>query len=317
MLSRKSASTPTIPEPAMSVRSMTGQGQGTAGNEFGTVACELRTVNHRGVKISARVADPLSTLQPVAEAALRRQITRGSMWAEIRWEPINANSQSAIDWDVAAGLIDGLTQLAAAKNLSATIELTGLLAAPGVVGGTTRNRGLPSRQIDAVTQTMTKAIEAAGADLDQMRRREGAAMVDAITGELAVIADRCGEISRHAPGVIARYEQRLTEKIEAAVERHGLSVPAFDLVREVQVFADRADISEELTRLASHRQMFAQTLADPPAEGVGRKLEFVIQEINRETNTIGSKASDAAIAAEVVEIKCGIERIRELVLNLQ
>ena len=296
---------------------MTGQGLGTATNEFGTATCELRTVNHRGMKLSLRLGDALSGLQTRAETVIKSLVVRGSVWADVRWEPATGQSDGSVDWDLVAGYLDRLVELADSKGLPRHVELASLLLAPAVSGGGMRSRGLPDEQVSAVTDVVLGAIQSAGEHLTQMRAREGAAMATAIVDELRTIAQRVEAIASAAPAVVDRYEQRLNEKITDAMNRHGLNVPAPDLVREVQVFADRADINEELTRLGSHLGLFHETLTNPPVDGVGRKLEFVIQEINREVNTIGSKASDAAIATEVVEIKCCIERIRELVLNLE
>jgi uncharacterized protein (TIGR00255 family) len=115
--------------------------------------------------------------------------------------------------------------------------------------------------------------------------------------------------------VVAQYQKRLRSKIAAALHQEGIPAETPDVIREVQIFADRSDISEELTRLASHIDLFRQTIAKPEANG--RKLDFVIQEMLRETNTIGSKAGDAEIAHHVVEVKCALERMRELVQNIE
>ena len=118
-----------------------------------------------------------------------------------------------------------------------------------------------------------------------------------------------------APRVVETYRQRLESKIGRVLEQHGLEFSPGDLLRDIQLFADRSDISEEIVRLASHLNLFDLTLQG--SEASGRKLDFIVQEMFRETNTIGSKAADAEISALVVDIKCAIERIRELVQNIQ
>jgi uncharacterized protein (TIGR00255 family) len=125
-----------------------------------------------------------------------------------------------------------------------------------------------------------------------------------------------------APRTVDRYRTRLQAKIERALSDHNLEVPPVELLREVQIYADRADISEEITRLSSHLEMFQGVLQGEHGAGgepdpAGRKLDFIIQEMFRETNTIGSKSADAEISSHVVEIKCAIERMRELVQNLE
>lgn len=133
--------------------------------------------------------------------------------------------------------------------------------------------------------------------------------------DAALISEHLSNISELAPSVVTQHRERLEGRINKLLEQRGLEVTQLDLLREVQLFADRCDISEEITRLSSHLQMFSDTLGGSDASG--RKLDFIIQEMFRETNTIGSKASDAQIAALVVEIKCGLERMRELVQNLE
>ena len=115
--------------------------------------------------------------------------------------------------------------------------------------------------------------------------------------------------------MVDAYRQRLETKIRRVLDEHGLEFSPSDLLRDIQLFADRSDISEEVTRLGSHLNMFTQTLQASDASG--RKLDFIVQEMFRETNTIGSKAADAEISARVVDIKCGMERMRELVQNIQ
>ena len=143
-------------------------------------------------------------------------------------------------------------------------------------------------------------------------------MAETLDQERGQVVARLKRIEQLAPRAVDVYRNRLQGKIERVLQEHGLQVQAVDLLREVQLYADRVDISEEIMRLGSHLAMFASALlgGDEP-EPTGRKLDFILQEMFRETNTIGSKASDAEISAEVVEIKCAIERMRELVQNLE
>ncbi|MEM9827890.1 MAG: DUF1732 domain-containing protein, partial [Planctomycetota bacterium] len=172
-------------------------------------------------------------------------------------------------------------------------------------------------------------VDRATHDLNQMREQEGAAMARTLLDEIDQISEGIVRIGQWAPHASARYAERLEGKIQKILDRREIESQPVDLIREVQIYADRCDISEELTRLESHLVLFRQALGigspdvsdagSPPSsdEAVGRKLDFIIQEMFRETNTTGAKAAAAEIAAEVVEIKCALERMRELVQNLE
>ena len=141
-----------------------------------------------------------------------------------------------------------------------------------------------------------------------------------LRSECEQIRGRVTEIEGLAPRAIEVYRTRLETKIRRALTEHDLQIEPVDLLKEIQIYADRSDISEEITRLTSHLQLFLEVLlgsGNGASEPTGRKLDFIIQEMFRETNTIGSKGADAEIAAQVVEIKCAIERMRELVQNLE
>ena len=171
---------------------------------------------------------------------------------------------------------------------------------------------------ELVQTTILQTIE----HLNEMRAAEGASMATTLREECDQIRSRVAQIAELAPRTIDTYRTRLEAKIQRALAENDLKIESVDLLREVQIYADRADFSEEITRLSSHLDMFLATLSRPSAsaegpEPAGRKLDFIIQEMFRETNTIGSKAADAEVSAHVVEIKCAIERMRELVQNLE
>ena len=145
-------------------------------------------------------------------------------------------------------------------------------------------------------------------------------MAETLSSDCATVSERLNRIRTMAPRAVESYRSRLQAKIQRVLEEHDQKVQTVDLLREVQIYADRVDISEEITRLGSHLQMFSDVLEGKEAETrepMGRKLDFILQEMFRETNTIGSKAADAEISSHVVEIKCAIERMRELVQNLE
>lgn len=148
-----------------------------------------------------------------------------------------------------------------------------------------------------------------------MRQDEGSAMTTDLADNIRLIVDELAKIDVLAPRVVEGYRQRLTDKIKKLLSEFGVAAETADVVREVGLFAERTDISEEIVRLRSHLDQFATVMRS--AESNGRKLDFITQEMFREANTIGSKANDAQIAIHVVEIKTSIERIREMIQNVE
>ena len=150
---------------------------------------------------------------------------------------------------------------------------------------------------------------------DDFRRTEGAQMLDDLRRQCSSIATQVDAVAEQAPNVVAEYRAKLLDRISGAVQESGVSISESDVIREVALFADRCDINEEITRLRSHLQQFHSFLDDE--QSLGRKLEFLGQEMFREINTIGSKANNVAIAHNVVEMKAAIERIREVLQNVE
>ncbi|WP_146395185.1 YicC/YloC family endoribonuclease [Planctomycetes bacterium CA13] len=301
------------------VRSMTGQGHASRQTDQGSILVEVRTVNNRGFKCTLRSSDALSGFDSRIETLARSLIHRGSVSLSILWKRPIAQSIPQIDQDVLQGYF---RQLQAGRKAlgdeQATIDLAQLAMLPGVVIQS-QTDGRDNKELwDTIEQTIRDTFE----NLNSMREQEGAHMAETLLNDCDAIGRHVEEIQTLAPRCIEAYQTRLETKVQRLLAKHEVEVSKIDLLREVQIYADRADFSEEITRLASHLKMIrgvirgsAEVAKDP--EPTGRKLEFIVQELLRETNTIGSKASDTDISAHVVEIKCAIERMRELVQNLE
>ena len=306
---------------------MTGQGHAVEQSELGTVSVEVRTVNNRGFKCSPRLSDSLSSLENKIEALARSRIHRGTVHLAVSHRRPPGQNIPAIDTELLqgyAGQLQAVCESSGATN--ATIDLAALLQLPGVIGSSK----FDSRENDGLWELVQSVIIKAIANLNDMRGVEGERMAETLVEENSGIAERLESIRQLAPRSQDSYQNRLETKIKRALEERELEITTPDLLREIQIYADRADISEEITRLSSHLRMFADTLSgnveaagpnskkdDHHSGPTGRKLDFIIQEMFRETNTIGSKAADAEISAHVVEVKCAIERMRELVQNLE
>ncbi|MEM1224512.1 MAG: YicC/YloC family endoribonuclease [Planctomycetota bacterium] len=301
------------PTSTATLRSMTGQGRGESSSESGGCICEIRSVNHRGLKITIRLSDRLSSLESKIERLVRKRLRRGSVSVNVHWSSIGSEVAESMNVSALTEVASRLAKVAQSNGLEAQIDMATLLTLPGMIASTPT-----SKHAEAIWPIAEASICEALDRFQTMRSEEAETMALALNSDLAQIESRLNRISSLAPRVLTRYQDRLTAKIAATMQQHQLPESPIDVLREVQVFADRGDISEEITRLGSHIQMFGRVLRGEGESGaVGRKLDFIIQEMFRETNTIGSKAGDSDIAAEVVEIKCAIERMRELVQNLE
>ncbi|WP_153557948.1 YicC/YloC family endoribonuclease [Roseimaritima sediminicola] len=292
-------------------RSMTGQGQARQSGEFGLISVELRTVNNRGLKLTTRLDETLGGLEARVEALLRRRLHRGSVQCRAGRERTDQASRYEIDASVVKGYYQQLDKLHGELYAAAPIDLTQLALLPGAV----RERDAEEDDQQALWSELQTVLEAAIENLNEMRDQEGQAMQGSLEADCRTIAQHLQGIVARSPQVVAAYRDRLQSRVDAYLAEKGLEVAQLDILREVQLFVDRSDISEEATRLEAHLDAFTAHLGAPGANG--RKLDFVIQEMFRETNTIGSKASDSEISAHVVEMKCALERMRELAQNIE
>ena len=285
--------------------SMTGQGDATHQLNETSISTEIRSVNSRYLKISVRSTDGLSGIEPRVEALLRKTIRRGAVHVDVRLDGISAQ-EYRINSAVLTSYREQLTQL---EEGGASIE--SLLLLPGVVD----QRVTAKLDADQLWLIVEPAVQLAVASLNKMRGDEGAAMERDLVQNCESIREVLGSIHSNAPAVAADYGDRLAERLNRLLEKHEVSVQPADLVREVGLFAERCDVSEELVRMASHLDQFLSVISQ--VDSNGRKLDFLTQEMFRETNTIGSKANNADISRDVVEIKALIERMREMIQNVE
>ncbi len=288
---------------------MTGHGQSHMRHGDFAIDVEIRTVNNRYLKVISKVSDSASAIEPQLESILREFLKRGSVSVSIRVSQSGKSNASTINQKT---LEDYLTQSKSiADRLGIQLEygLGQLLLLPGVLEST---RQLDDDQLIEMVRT---TVQSALRDLQSMRSKEGAAMRTQFTETLSQIAANKALIELRAPEVVAEYRTKLDQRIRNGLSHLGHEVTEIDLLREVLTYVDRFDISEEITRLASHLSQFQAALFH--TESQGRRLDFLIQELFRETNTIGSKANDSQVSQLVVTIKTAIEQMRELVQNVE
>ena len=285
--------------------SMTGQGAASATANGVTVTVEMRAVNNRHLKINLRSPDSLITLESLVEKQIRACVGRGTINVNIKVQKETRADDFAID---TALLNSYRSQLQ--EEAKVEVPLCALLALPGVVRSSD-NLSPQATHSDLIVETVTEALE----HFNRMRTTEGEALGHDLTTQLQNLALLIQSIRERAPTVVANYSARLTDKLNQLLEKHNVKLNDTDLTREIGVFADRCDITEEVVRLDSHIAQFNEVMHSNTSQG--RKLDFITQELFREINTIGSKANDAAIAGFVVEAKTVIERVREQVQNIE
>jgi uncharacterized protein (TIGR00255 family) len=291
------------------IKSMTGYGKGEATSARGTFTVEIRSVNHRYGEVSVRLPRQFIACENELKRLVAAGLKRGKIEVSVQWdESSGVEAVPQINRGLARGYCDLFSQLNAELGLPGEVPLTLILSQKGVM-----------RDVTTVLEDteflphLLLAAESAIAAIDSMRIKEGQALsVDLATrrGEIAAWVE---EIRERIPQMVRDYQQKLAARLEQLLEDTQLD-PA-RLAQEVALLADRCDITEELVRLASHFVQLDECLR--LKEPVGRKLDFLMQELNREVNTIGSKANDAIIASLVIRIKAEMEKMREQVQNVE
>ena len=291
--------------------SMTGFGEAHCQQGGLAVSVEVRTINTRYFKLSVRVPERYGPLEPQIESVVRKEIRRGTVQVNVRVDRTRSPEDYAIHTDVLERYRDQLESMRAKWNLSEPVSLESMLLLPGVVSDDSAAPANAAEEWPVIGQ----ALETAVASLHRMRIEEGRAMAADLRANCRAVAASLDEVQQRAPLVVEAYRRRLEERLNKTLADFNLTVDPSDVLKEVGLFADRADISEEIVRLRSHLEQFEATMQAP--ESSGRKLEFLTQEMVREGNTIGSKASDVEISRHVIEIKASVERIREMIQNVE
>jgi uncharacterized protein (TIGR00255 family) len=296
---------------AARMKSMTGYGWSECSQDGFKVTVELSSVNRKQSEISINLPRELEVLEAQVRDEVNRRIARGRLTARVTLHSTEGGESSRVRVNVALAkaYAGELRQLSKALHLKDDLSLDHLLRAPGVLDS---NNALG----DAETfwTPVNQALQQALAMLLKMRAREGANLKKDLGGRIATMRKAVARIRKEAPLVQKRYRDQLVERIKSAGLEH-LQLDEERLLKEVVFFADRSDISEELTRLQSHFQQYDDCLK--ATEPVGRTLDFLAQEMNREINTIGSKANDSLISREVVILKAELEKFREQAQNVE
>ncbi len=290
---------------------MTGYGDARFQDERLSASVELRAVNNRYLKVTMKCSEAYAALEGEIERIVRETISRGTVNVAIRVDRLWSADEFVLN---SVALKSYWSQLqAASRDLGAPLpaEMGYLLSAPGVVSEESRR----TVDLQADGEIIKRLLADALKKLQGFRVDEGRSMARELEANAKTIAERLQEVVALAPQVVSEYRSKLLERIRQNLADSGVSVAETDLIREVAIFTDRSDINEEITRLKSHLEQFQVFIREPAS--TGRKLDFLSQEMNREVNTIGSKANNVAIAHCVVEMKAAIEKMREILQNVE
>ncbi len=290
------------------LRSMTGFGSASSREDGATLQVEIRTVNNKFYKSNVRLPDLLQSLDAEIDAMVSKQISRGSVAVNVKFMDSPEHGVATINEDILREYINTLRGV----DASVSIEVSRLLSLPGVLSNDSDEDvaiRVKPRLLALVEDGCQKVIE--------MRRREGQILEADLEQQLSRIAEHLSHIKERAPEIVEEYQQRLRQRMETLFSEIGANVSEPDTLREVAIFAEKTDIAEEISRLDGHLEQFRELIGGPEVDPIGRTLDFLAQEMLRESNTIASKCLDGDTSRRIVEIKGAVDRIKEQVQNAE
>ncbi len=291
------------------VKSMTGFGRGENVGKLKQVTAEIKSVNHRYIEVSVKMPRQYSLLDETVRRTVMNHITRGRVEVYLKIENTSPpEPQVQVDNELALAYYKALKELADTTHASMDIGVSSLAQLPDVLKVLE-----PEEDLEVVGQDILAAVEEALVKLVKMREIEGQKLESDLVQRLELLADLNNKVAERSPLVVSQYKEKLQSRIQELLD--GGQVDEARLAMEVAIFADRACIAEEIVRINSHLDQFRHILQED--RPIGRKLDFLLQELNREVNTIGSKANDLEITQLVVEMKSELEKLREQVQNIE
>ena len=296
------------------IRSMTGFGRGEFADEISKVTVEIRTVNHRYLDISVKMPRRYAFAEEVIKAAVKEKLYRGKAEVSVSVDNVGqSDSDVRLDADLAAKYYDVLSTLKDSFDFGeeSKVSLSLLARMPDVI------KTSPAEEDqEAVTGRLLAATRNAVEDICHMRETEGAKLAADLENRADTVSDIRARIEKRAPEIEKEYAAKFKARVEELLD--GVhEVPEERIALEAAIFADKANITEELVRLDSHVSQLRSFLRSDGSEAIGKKIDFLIQEMNREANTIGSKSNDKEITSMMLDLKAEIEKIREQVQNIE
>lgn len=296
------------------IKSMTGFGRGEFTDEVSKVTIEIRAVNHRYLDIFVKMPRKYAFAEEQIKALIKSKLHRGKVEVNVSVDNIGqSDSDIRLDKELAAKYYGVLSELADSFEFGdeSRVSLNLLSRMPDVIKATAADE-----DEEAVIKRLLAATEKALEDFCKMRETEGAKLAADLSGRADTVADLRSKIEKRAPEIEKEYADKFRARVNEILD--GVyEVPEERIALEAAIFADKANITEELVRLDSHVAQLRSFLKSDGSEGIGKKIDFLIQEMNREANTIGSKSNDKEITAMMLELKSEIEKIREQVQNIE
>jgi len=293
------------------IQSMTGYGAAQHVDAGACYSLEIRSLNNRYLKLSIKLPEHLQYLESDVDRLLRTRLYRGSVTCALRIRTEDSSGARSLNVAALAAYVEQLTRVPVPDGVKTSIELASLTTLPGVCDAPDLDERAQERQRGIVTALTHKVIDA----LVEMRGREGQALLADLYGCCEQMRILIAEVAQRAPVVVEEYHRRLEARVSQLMQAGGFELAADGLAREVAIYADRCDISEEIARFASHLDQFNQLCER--GDRVGRTLDFLTQELLREANTVASKSNDQTIARNIVELKGLIDRLKEQVQNVE
>ena len=293
------------------LKSMTGFGEATVEERSFVLSIELKSVNNRFLKVSGKIPEEISYLQNDLEEEVRESVLRGSVFLTVRFAPTRYADLYEIDEDVLKKYLKTLNRIKDDLNSKEEIRLKDLLLLPGVI----RTEEALVLGKEEVLPAAVKAMDAAMKRLLEMRLQEGGRLKEDFQGRASGLKSLLDRIRVNAPRALSEYHQKLEERVNQLIRDRGVTIAPEDLLKEVAILAERSDITEEIQRLDGHIHQFCATLEE--TQPVGRKLEFIVQEMFRESNTMSAKSSNTSLNQSIVEVKAEVDRLKEQVANVE
>ncbi|MGZ3694909.1 MAG: YicC/YloC family endoribonuclease [Bdellovibrionota bacterium] len=303
-----------VREREQGLHSMTGYGRDSAAGTRFRVTVELRSVNGRFLELRPKVPRSLSFLEPKLREAVEKKLQRGVVDLTLTVQPLEGKVEAVVDEFLATAYANKVQKLAEHLKLDSGLTAAAILRLPGVVSG---EQAVGVEADEELASLGLKALDGALKNLLAMRQSEGQKLATVLKRELDEIGEHTAAIQKQRDGVNERYFKKLQGKIEDLLKRIEGKVDDSRLYQEVAFYLDRSDLTEELDRLHSHLKQCEDALAGKTTKSVGKRLEFLSQEMGREVNTIGAKADQAELSNRVVEMKLTLEKVREQVQNLE
>ena len=290
------------------IKSMTGYGKSSITENSREYQVEIKSINHRYADVNIKMPRTISYLEDDVKKEILKQVNRGKIDVYISYyNNSKEGNDIKINTEIAKLYIDELKKLAIDEGLQSNIEVTDIAKFPDVLKIQSNNDD------EAIKQELTEAVKQATESLVKMRESEGEKICKDLENRLNDVEAKVLEISKLSTGLIEDYVVKLEDRIKELLKTEEIDKNR--LAQEVVIYADKCSVEEEITRLKSHISQFRKLLESKDA--IGKKLDFLIQEMNRETNTIGSKANNLEITNYVVDVKTELENIREQIQNIE